>query len=705
MKRKKLKVKLLNQNCPKSNPFGEDFAYKERFEALDIDQVKKELHEVMTSSKDWWPADFGHYGPLIVRLAWHSAGTYRVKDGRRGANRGIIRFYPVYDWPDNANLDKALRLLWPVKRKFGSSISWADLIILAGNVALESMGFKTLGFAGGRVDAFEFEEDIFWEIEKEIMAEEKRLKEEKPKGLPAAASLMGLIYVNPEGPKGVPDPLESAKEIRASFALMGMDDEDTVALIAGGHSFGKCHGAVPIECLGPPPDEAPVEEAGFGWRNRCGEGKGPDTCTSGFELTWVSTPTRFSMGFLNNLFKYDYVLTKSPAGLHQWVAKDAPEIIPDAHDPNKRHKPSMLTTDLALKFDPVYKSIALRFLDNPEEFEMAFAKAWFKLTHRDLGPLNRYLWKERPKEIFVWQDPLPDTGGKPLSDEQIKFLKEKILNSGLSTKELVYLAWSSASTYRDSDKRGGANGAKIRLAPQKDWEVNHPGELNRMLGILSKIKEDFDAQNENKVSLADLIVLGGCAAVEEAVKKAGFDVEVPFICGRVDATQDQVDVELYKYLEPKADGFRNYLKGWDELFLPEELFLDKAQLLTLSAPEMVVLTGGLRVLGATYKYSDLGVLTENVGILTNDYFVNLLDPDVEWKRADEEEFLYVGVKRDTGEERWKATRFDLVILADSELRVIAEVYAFEDSKEKFVHDFVDAWIKVMNLDRFDVKWR
>ena len=703
-KRKKLPVRFLNQRNEKSNPLRE-VNYRELFEELNINEVKEEIRKVLRDSKDWWPADFGHYGPLFVRLAWHSAGTYRVKDGRRGANSGLIRLYPILDWPDNTNLDKALRLLWPVKRKFGERISWGDLVILAGNVALEDMGFKTLGFAGGRVDTFYFEEDVYYQKELEVMAEEKRLKEEKPEELPAAASTMGLIYVNPEGPKGNPDPVESAKEIRESFRLMGMDDEETVALIAGGHSFGKCHGAGPISCLGEPPDEAPVEEAGFGWKNSCGTGKGPDAITSGFELTWTRTPVKWSLDFLRNLFAYDYELTKSPAGLYQWVAKDAPAEIPDAFDPSKKHKPMMLTTDLAIKFDPVYREIALRFLENPEEFEKAFARAWFKLTHRDLGPLSRYLWKEKPEKVFPWQDPLPEPEGEPINGDDAKALKEKVLETDVPLRDYLYVAWSAASSYRDSDKRGGVNGGKIFLEPMKSWEVNEPETVERVLKALRKVKEEFNSESERKVSLSDLLVIAGNLAVEVAAKNAGFDVEVPFYPGRVDAEQEQIDVEFYREFEPKVDGFRNYLPRNTELFLPEELFLDKAQLLTLTPPEMVVLTGGLRVLGGNYRKSREGVLTDKEFTLTNDYFVNLLDPEVKWKAVDDEELHFIGFDRRTGEPKWRATRFDLILAADTELRAVSEVYAFESSLERFVRDFISAWSRLVNLDRFDIFWR
>jgi len=705
MGRRKLKVRLLYQRSSEANPLR-DFNYKEAFESLDIGRVKEELRKVMTNSKPWWPADFGHYGPLFVRLAWHSAGTYRIKDGRRGANRGFIRLWPIYDWPDNTNLDKAIRLLWPVKRKFGASISWGDLIILAGNVALESMGFKTLGFAGGRVDSYLFEEDIYYEREAELFKRELSLKNEKPEELPTAASTMGLIYVNPEGPKGKPDPVESALEIREAFRLMGMNDEETVALIAGGHSFGKCHGAGPISCLGEPPDEAPLEEAGLGWRNRCGKGKAEDTITSGFELAWTRTPIKWSLDFLENLFEYDWKLIKSPAGLWQWVAEKAPEVIPDAFDPNKFHKPMMLTTDLALRFDPIYKEIAERFLNSPKEFEDAFAKAWFKLTHRDLGPERRYLWKEKPSTLFVWQEPLPEPKCRELLEKEVEFLKEKIRSSDVPLRDFLYTAWSSASTYRDSDKRGGANGGKIVLPPMSEWEVNEPERLRGVIKELKRVKGEFKTKFGKEISLADLIVFAGGVAVEEGIKRAGFDFEVPFTPGRSDLQEEMVDKETLSYLEPTVDGFRSYLKERSGEFLPEELFIDKAQQLTLTAWEMAVLTAGLRALEGNFKNSRLGVLTERPGVLTNDFFVNLLDPEVEWRRVNpDDDFLYAGFDRKTGRELWRATRFDLIFVADSELRAVSEVYAFEGSLEKFVKDFVKAWVKVMELDRFEVSWR
>ncbi|NOX37181.1 MAG: catalase/peroxidase HPI [Calditrichaeota bacterium] len=698
-----LNLKILHQNCEHISPLGKNFNYRKAFQSLDYQALKKDLRDLMTQSQDWWPADFGHYGPLFIRMAWHSAGTYRIVDGRGGASTGNQRFAPVNSWPDNVNLDKARRLLWPIKKKYGNKISWADLLILAGNVALESMGFQTLGFAGGREDAWEPEEDIYWGPETEWLADERHTDDGKLKG-PLAADHMGLIYVNPEGPGGVPNVLEAAKFIRQSFARMGMDDEDTVALIAGGHSFGKSHGAAPAKYLGPEPEAAPIEEQGLGWKNSYGSGKGPDTITSGIEGAWTPTPTKWDDSFLRVLFKYDWNLVKSPAGAWQWEAvnPDPEDMVPDAHDPSKKHPPMMLTTDLALKMDPIYKPIAKRFLDNPEELSKAFARAWFKLTHRDMGPRSRYLGPEVPEEVFVWQDPLPPVDFKVIEKAEIDQLKQKILDSGLSTRELVYTAWSAASTFRGSDKRGGANGARIRLAPQKDWEVNQPEQLEKVLKVLEGIQQEFNqsAKDGKRVSLADLIVLGGCAAIEAAAKKAGFDIEVPFTPGRVDATQDQTDVESFAYLEPQADGFRNYLKGGVE-DRPEELLIDKAQLLKLTPPEMTVLVGGLRVLEANFNNQPHGVFTDRPGVLTNDFFVNLTDMGVEWKAVSDNEFE--GHDRKTGKVKWKATRVDLIFGHNSQLRALAEFYAQDDSQEKFVQDFVAAWNKVMNLDRFDLE--
>ncbi len=698
----RLNLKILRQNCQTSNPYGEDYNYIREFKKLDYFQLKRDLEELMTKTQDWWPADFGHYGPLFIRLAWHSAGSYRIFDGRGGARSAEIRFPPRIDWPDNINLDKALRLLWPIKKKYGRKISWADLIILAGNVALESMGFKTLGFAGGREDIFEPDESTDWGSEAEMLSEKERFKEGKLKK-PFAATEMGLIYVNPEGPGGNPDPVESAKQIRMAFKNMGMNDEETVALIAGGHAFGKCHGAASDKYLGPDPDSSPIEQQGLGWKYNYKSGKGPDTFTSGFELTWSLTPTRFGIYYLKFLFEYEWELTKSPAGKYQWVAKDAPAMIPDAHNPYKKHKPMMLTADLALKFDPIYSKIAKRFLEKPEEFEKAFAKAWFKLTHRDLGPRQYYFGPEVPDEEFIWQDPLPECDYEVIDEEDIKILKEKILNSGLTISQMVYTAWSSASTYRDSDRRGGANGARIRLAPQKFWEVNHPGDLKQILSVYTDIQRDFNNSSHKQVSLADLIVLGGCAAIELAAKRAGFNVEVPFVPGRVDASQDQTDIELYSTMEPFADGFRNYIKDPSKV-KAEYLLVDKANLLTLTVPEMTVLIGGLRVLGANYRYTDYGVLTENPGVLTNDFFVNLLDMNIKWKNADEHAYIFKGYDRKTGALKWTATRVDLIFGHHNELRAVAEVYGAEDGGEKFIVDFINSWNKVMNLDRFDIKF-
>jgi len=699
-----LNLRILHQNSPLSNPMGQDFDYAREFATLDLEAVKEDLRKVMTDSQEWWPADFGHYGPLFIRMAWHSAGTYRIFDGRGGANAGQIRFPPLHSWPDNVNLDKATRLLWPVKKKYGRKISWADLIILAGNVALESMGFKTYGFAGGRKDWWEPDESVYWGPEGEWLQDARRL----PSGeieVPLAAVQMGLIYVNPEGPGGNPDPVAAAKDIREIFRRMGMNDEETVALIAGGHSFGKCHGAASESHLGPEPEGAPIQEQGLGWKNSFGTGKGPDTITSGLEVTWTVTPTKWSNNFLFNLFKYEWELTRSPAGKYQWVAKGAPAIVPDAHDPNKKHPPTMLTTDLALRFDPIYEKIARRFLENPEQLAEAFAKAWFKLTHRDLGPRALYLGPEVPAEELPWQDPLPPVDHPLVGEEDVRELKDKILESGLTISELVYTAWSAASTFRGSDRRGGANGARIRLAPQRDWEVNMPDQLAKVLKVLEGIKTQFDVaharEDGKRVSLADLIVLGGCAGIELAAKRAGYDIRVPFTPGRTDASQEQTDVEFYNYLEPAYDGFRNYLKS--SFNIPAEaLLVDKAQLLTLTAPEMTVLIGGMRVLNANYKRSPCGVFTERPEVLTNDFFVNLLDMGTEWKPVSEDENLFEGRDRKTGELKWMATRVDLIFGHHPQLRAISEVYGADDGEEKFVRDFVAAWDKVMNLDRFDL---
>jgi len=699
----RLNLKPLRQNCPHSNPYGEEYNYPKEFERLNLEEVKRDLRALMTQSQDWWPADFGHYGPLFIRLAWHSAGSYRIYDGRGGAKTGDIRFPPRISWPDNMSLDKAIRLLWPIKKKYGRKLSWADLIILAGNVAIESMGCKTIGFGGGREDIWEPDEGTDWGPEQKMLTGKERFKEgelEKP----FAATEMGLIYVNPEGPEGNPDPLASAKQIREAFKRMGMNDEETVALVAGGHAFGKCHGACSSDYVGPDPDSSPIEQQGLGWKNSYGTGKGKDTFTSGFELTWSSTPTKFGISYLHFLLNYDWDLTKSPAGKNQWVAKNAPAIIPDAHDPEKKHPPMMLTADLAFKFDPEYAKIAKRFLENPEEFEKAFAKAWFKLVHRDLGPRECYLGSDVPDEVFIWQDPLPKRDFELIGEDDIKVLKIKILNSGLSTKDIIYTAWSSASSYRDSDRRGGANGARIRLSPQKEWEINHPENLEKVISTYAKIKEEFDknAKNGKKVSIADLIVLGGCAAIEESAKKADVNIKVPFIPGRVDALQEQIDIEFHSAMEPIADGFRNYIKD-PSLKNAEYLLVDKAQLLRLTVPELVVLIGGLRVLGINYGFTNYGVLTDKTGTLTNDFFVNLLDMSVEWKPIDEYSYLFNGYDRKTGALKWSATRVDLIFGHHNELRAVCEVYGSDDGREKFIHDFVKAWDKVMNLDRFDLR--
>jgi len=698
----RLNLKVLRQNCSHSNPYGSDFDYRKECATLDLSAVKKDLQEIMTKSQDFWPADFGHYGPLFIRLAWHSAGSYRIFDGRGGAKGGEIRLPPRIDWPDNISLDKAIRLLWPIKQKYGKKISWADLIVLAGNCALESMGVKVIGFALGREDIWEPDEGADWGPEQEMLTGKARFKEGELER-PFAATEMGLIYVNPEGPQGNPDPVESAKEIRVAFFRMGMDDEETVALIAGGHAFGKCHGAGPDTYLGPDPDSSPVEQQGLGWRYNFKSGKGPDTYTSGFELAWSPTPTRFGISYLHLLFNNEWELTKSPAGKQQWVAKAAQPIIPDAHDPSKKHPPMMLTADLALRFDPIYSKIARRFLENPKEFEEAFAKAWFKLIHRDLGPRTCYVGPDVPKEVFIWQDPLPQRDYTLIDEDDIKELKTRILSSGLGISELIYTAWSSASTYRDSDRRGGANGARIRLAPQRDWEVNHPESLSKILSVYEEIQKTFNGSKKDgkKVSIADLIVLGGCAAIEMAAKKAGFDITVPFTPGRVDATQDETDVDFYSAMEPFADGFRNYIKDPGRINA-EFLLVDRAQLLRLTVPEMTVLIGGLRVLGVNYKHTNYGVLTDKPETLTNDFFINLLDMGIEWKPIDEKNYLFNGYNRKTGALIWSATRVDLIFGHHNELRAVSEVYAASDGKEKFVHDFISAWNKVMNLDRFDI---
>ena len=699
-----LDLRVLHQNSSLSNPMGEAFNYAEEFKKLDLAALKKDLYALMTDSQDWWPADFGHYGPLFIRMAWHSAGTYRIGDGRGGAGSGTQRFAPLNSWPDNVNLDKARRLLWPIKQKYGSKISWADLMILAGNCALESMGFKTFGFGGGREDVWEPEEDIYWGPEGKWLADE-RYSGERDLENPLAAVQMGLIYVNPEGPNGNPDPLAAARDIRETFARMAMNDEETVALIAGGHTFGKTHGAGDATLVGPEPEAAGIEEQGLGWKSKFGTGKGGDAIGSGLEVTWTSTPTKWSSNFFWNLFGYEWELTKSPAGAHQWTPKHGAgaNSVPDAHDPSKRHAPSMLTTDLALRFDPVYEKISRRFYENPDQFADAFARAWFKLTHRDMGPRSRYLGPEVPAEELIWQDPVPAVDHDLIDAADIAELKARILASGLSISALVSTAWASASTFRGSDKRGGANGARIRLAPQKDWEVNQPAQLKTVLQTLEGIQKEFNsAQSGGKrVSLADLIVLGGCAGVEQAAKNAGHAVTVPFTPGRTDASQEQTDVESFAVLEPAADGFRNYLKAKRGL-TPEELLVDRAQLLTLTAPEMTVLVGGLRVLNANFGKSQHGVFTKRPETLTNDFFVNLLDMSTTWKATAEDADVFEGRDRATGALKWTGTRVDLIFGSHSQLRALAEVYGCEDSQDKFVHDFVAVWNKVMNLDRFDL---
>jgi len=702
---KQLDLSVLHQHSNLSDPMGEEFDYAKEFKTLDLNAVIKDLHALMTDSQDWWPADFGHYGGLFIRMAWHSAGTYRIGDGRGGAGAGQQRFAPLNSWPDNVNLDKARRLLWPIKQKYGRKISWADLMILAGNVALESMGFKTFGFGGGRADVWEPEEDVFWGPEGTWLADE-RYSGGRDLANPLAAVQMGLIYVNPEGPNGKPDPVAAAKDIRETFHRMAMNDEETVALIAGGHTFGKTHGAaIPADYVGPEPEAAEIQEQGLGWKNKFGKGCGADTIGSGLEVTWTTTPTKWSNNFFENLFKYDWELTKSPAGANQWVAKNGAGAgtVPDAHDPSKHHAPTMLTTDLSLRFDPAYEKISRRFYEHPDQFADAFARAWFKLTHRDMGPIVRYLGPLVPKEQLPWQDPIPAVNHPLISEQDIASLKAKILASGLSISQLVSTAWASASTFRGSDKRGGANGARVRLAPQKDWEVNQPAELGKVLQKLEAIQKEFNAGGK-KVSLADLIVLGGDAAIEKAAKDAGVDVKVPFQPGRMDASQEQTDVESFEPLEPKADGFRNFLKGKQRL-LPEEMLVDKAQLLRLTGPEMTVLVGGLRVLGANYGKSKHGVFTKRPETLTNDFFVNLLDMNTQWQPSSQSNGsgpVYEGRNRKTNELKWTATRVDLIFGSHSQLRALAEVYGSSDAKQKFVKDFVAAWSKVMNADRFDL---
>ncbi|TYR35962.1 catalase/peroxidase HPI [Sphingobacterium phlebotomi] len=725
----RLKLNLLRQHSSLTNPMDKEFNYAEAFKSLDYEGLKKDIQALMTDSQDWWPADFGHYGPLFIRMAWHSAGTYRIQDGRGGGGRGQQRFAPLNSWPDNVSLDKARRLLWPIKQKYGNKISWADLLILTGNVALESMGFKTFGFAGGREDVWEVDEDVYWGKETTWLGGDARYARgsegaEENHGVlvsdddadgkihsrdlenPLAAVQMGLIYVNPEGPDGNPDPIAAAYDVRDTFKRMAMNDEETVALIAGGHTFGKTHGAAPADNVGPEPEASDLESQGLGWHNSYGTGKGGDTITSGLEVTWTSSPTRWTNNFLWNLFGYEWELTKSPAGAHQWIPKHGmgANTVPDAHDPNKKHVPSMLTTDLALRFDPEYEKIARRFLENPDQFADAFARAWFKLTHRDLGPRSRYLGPEVPEEILIWQDPVPEIDHELIHEDDTATLKSQILSSGLTVSELVSTAWASASTFRGGDKRGGANGARVRLAPQRDWEVNNPAQLAKVLDVLENIQTAFNnTQSDNKkVSLADLIVLGGNAAVEKAAQAAGVNITVPFSPGRTDATQEQTDAESFAYLEPKADGFRNYVKT--KYATPTEAFLiDKAQLLTLTAPELTVLIGGLRVLDTNYDGSKHGVFTTRPAVLTNDFFINLLDMHTQWKAQSDEKEIYEGYDRSSNDLKWTATRADLVFGSNAELRAVAEVYASADAQHKFVHDFVAAWDKVMHLDRFDLK--
>lgn len=700
----KLDLSPLRQPDATSNPMGEKFDYAEEFNSLDLNAVINDLEQLMTDSQEWWPADFGHYGPLFIRMSWHSAGTYRIFDGRGGASGGFQRLAPLNSWPDNANLDKARRLLWPIKQKYGQKISWADLLVLAGNVAMDSMGFKTMGFAGGREDAWQ-DENINWGSENEWLASKRQSKDgtlEKP----LAATVMGLIYVNPEGPDGVPDPLEAAKNIRMSFGRMAMNDEETVALIAGGHAFGKVHGAAPASHLGPAPEAAGIEQQGFGWKNSYGSGKGKDTITSGLEGAWTVTPTQWSHNYLHNLFNFNWVKTKSPAGATQWIPDDesASSMVPDAFDPNKRHAPMMLTTDLGLKFDPAYSKIARRFLDNPKELDEAFARAWFKLIHRDMGPRSRYLGPLVPEEAMIWQDPVPDVDYQLVDNNDIADLKTKILNSGLTVPELVRTAWASASTFRGTDMRGGANGARIRLAPQKNWQANDPEALAKVLKTLEDIQNDFNnAQTgDKKVSLADLIVLGGSAAVEQAARQAGHNVSVAFMSGRTDASQEMTDVQSFEVLKPTADGFRNYFDKGNKMS-PPQMLVDKAKLLNLTVPEMTVLVGGMRVLNANTGNTQYGVFTDKPGTLNNDFFINLLDMSTQWQKSSQTEGIYEGHDRKTGKLKWEGTSVDLIFGSNSELRAVAEVYAADDSQEKFAHDFVKAWTKVMTLDRFDLK--
>ncbi len=700
----KLNLSILRQHSALSDPMDKDFDYAEAFSSLDLKAVKQDLYDLMTDSQEWWPADFGHYGPLFIRMAWHSAGTYRIGDGRGGGGTGSQRFAPLNSWPDNVNLDKARRLLWPIKQKYGRSISWADLMILAGNSALESMGLQTFGFGGGREDIWEPEEDIYWGTEGEWLTD-KRYSGDRDLEDPLAAVVMGLIYVNPEGPDGNPDPIAAAHDTRETFGRMAMNDYETVALIAGGHTFGKAHGAGKPELQGPEPEAASIADQGFGWKSSFGSGMGGDTMGGGPEVTWTKSPTQWSNNFFENLFGYEWELTTSPAGAKQWVAKDGAGAgtIPDAHDPNKKHAPTMLTTDLSLRFDPAYEKISRHFYENPDEFADAFARAWFKLTHRDMGPKNRYLGPEVPEEDLIWQDPIPEVNHELVNEEDIETLKARVLESGLSVSELVSTAWASASTYRDSDKKGGANGARIRFAPQNNWEVNNPAQLSKVLQTLEGIRNDFNAaqSGDKQISIADLIVLAGCAGVEQAAKNAGYDIKVPFTPGRGDALEEQTDAEQFSYLQPWADGFRNYLKK-DYPISTEEFLVDKAQLMSLTAPEMTVLIGGMRVMGTNYDQSEYGVFTDKPGSLTNDFFVNLLDMGTVWSATSDDESTFEGRDRKTGDLKWTATRVDLIFGSNSELRALAEVYACSDSGEKFLKDFVAAWDKVMNLDRFDL---
>lgn len=699
-----LNLKVLHQNSGLSNPLGKGFKYREEFLKLDLKAIKEDLYALMTDSQDWWPADYGHYGPLFIRMAWHSAGTYRMGDGRGGASDGTQRFPPLNSWPDNVNLDKARRLLWPIKKKYGKGISWADLMILAGNCALESMGFKTFGFGGGREDVWEPQEDVYWGSESEWLGD-KRYSDERKLENPLAAVQMGLIYVNPEGPNGHPSAVASGKDVRETFARMAMNDEETVALIAGGHTFGKCHGAGPATHVGPEPEAAGLEEQGLGWKSSFGTGKGKDAIGSGIEGAWKPRPTKWDMGYLNTLFRYDWDLVKSPAGAYQWIPSDpaAASTVEDAHDPEKRHAPMMTTADLSLRMDPIYGPIARRYRDNPEEFEDAFARAWFKLTHRDMGPRSRYLGPEVPKEVLIWQDPVPEVDHELIDEKDIEVLKGKILSSGLTVSQLVSTAWASASTFRGSDKRGGANGARLRLAPQNGWEVNEPEKLEGILDVLESVREEFNEgqPGSKRVSLADLIVLGGCAGIEQAAKNAGHEITVPFTPGRTDASEEQTDAVSFSVLEPKADGFRNFQKAMYSV-CAEELLIDRAQLLTLTAPEMTVLLGGMRVLGANFGDTRHGVFTDRPGALTNDFFVNLLDMGTVWMPITDEKDLFQGRDRSKGDVKWTGTRVDLVFGSNSQLRAISEVYAADDSQEKFLNDFISAWNKVMNADRFDL---